>query len=248
MSKKIVLIEDTHLLRFQIRRHLVDNGYTNIEEYSSADKIINDPDIHLNDIDLIILDIGLPNVDGIEFAEKLRDMPKYSHIPIVFISGRNDTATVKKAINTGGVDYFVKPIKYDDFINRINKTLGKYVEHENNEEEMEQIYEMLMSEYDRARRGNSSLGFLLYQANPNLLEKSQSIIDKHLRMIDSALLIDEQLLVVLPLTTEESSTVVIERINEISQKESLHMKLKKSLNYHPSTKMSFDDIKKELFI
>ena len=247
MSKNIILIEDTHLLRFQIRRHLVENGYTNISEYSSADKIVNDPDLHLKDVDLIILDIGLPNVDGIELAEKLSNMPEYSNIPIVFISGRNDTATVKKAINAGGIDYFVKPIKYDDFISRIDKILGKHLVIKSREERMKEIDRIIISEYDRANRGNSSLGFLLYQANLDLLDNSQSIVEKHLRRIDSVLLMDEQILVLLPLTAEEHLSAVIKKINEICQKESLDLQLMKSFAFHPSTKMSFEEIMEELY-
>lgn len=247
MNNKILVIEDTRLIRFQIKNWLQDSGYTNVVEYNSADQIIKNPQIHLEDACLIILDIGLPDVNGIELAEKISKMPEYINIPIVFISGRNDTTTVKDAIKAGAVDYFVKPIRHEDFINRVNKILGKHLVIKNRDEKMKKIDDIIMNEYQRASRGDSQLGFLLYQANSDLLDKSQVIVSKHLRQIDSVLLLDKKILIILPLTAEENLSVVINKINNISQEKELDLELKKSFSYLPSSDMKLDELKKEIY-
>ena len=242
-----MIIEDTRLLRFQVRRVLEDNGYTNVVELNSAAPILQHPQAYLSDVNLIILDIGLPEVNGIDFAKQLKQMPEYSSIPIVFISVHKALATVQEAISAGADDYFTKPINYNQFMYRINRLLGTDDEIESRNKKIEKIESVITNEYERARRGNTSLSFLVYKTSPEVFKKSQSILRENLRKIDSVLLVDDSILVILPLTAKDNLPIVINKIKEVSETGSLALKLTKSFYYNPSSDMRLDDINKEIF-
>ncbi len=63
--------------------------------------------------DLILMDIMMPDQDGISFTRELRNAPETSKIPIIVVSGLADAGTLNDALLFGAVDYVVKPIEID---------------------------------------------------------------------------------------------------------------------------------------
>ncbi|WP_413282612.1 two-component system response regulator [Vibrio sp. MA40-2] len=61
-------------------------------------------------IDIILLDIDLPEVSGFDVCRKIKAQPNYADIPVIFISGYNDLVFEIQAYEAGGVDYLTKPI------------------------------------------------------------------------------------------------------------------------------------------
>ena len=76
-------------------------------------------------IDLIILDIRLPDIDGFQICDELKMDDKLQRIPIIFLSGDASIDTKIRAFNNGAVDYITKPFEKDDLIIRINCQLDK---------------------------------------------------------------------------------------------------------------------------
>ncbi|ULO01517.1 two-component system response regulator [Campylobacter sp. RM5004] len=73
-----------------------------------------------NEIDLILLDLTLPNTDGIELIRKIKS--EFSKIDIIVISARNDSLSLQKSLNLGVIDYILKPFKQ----NRLESSLNQY--------------------------------------------------------------------------------------------------------------------------
>ncbi|WP_304543469.1 diguanylate cyclase [Sulfurimonas microaerophilic] len=70
-------------------------------------------------VDLLLLDIMMPEIDGFEMASLIRKKPSLSHIPIIYVTARDDDTVVKEAFNRGGNDYVSKPIRTEELIARI---------------------------------------------------------------------------------------------------------------------------------
>jgi putative two-component system response regulator len=68
---------------------------------------------------LIILDMEMPKVTGLEFLDILRFTPSYDHIPVIIVSGDNDPAHVKEAFKRGAADYVRKPYDSEELLLRI---------------------------------------------------------------------------------------------------------------------------------
>lgn len=75
--------------------------------------------------DLIILDIMMPEMDGIEVCRKLREMKEFRHTTIAFLTARNEDYTQIAALDYGGDDYITKPIKPGVFLSRIKALLRR---------------------------------------------------------------------------------------------------------------------------
>jgi diguanylate cyclase (GGDEF)-like protein len=73
-----------------------------------------------HNFDLILLDINMPKLDGIEFCKKLKNDAKTKDIPVIFLSAFSDTQTITNAFHAGGVDYLTKPFNGLELIARVN--------------------------------------------------------------------------------------------------------------------------------
>ncbi|MDI6688531.1 MAG: response regulator [Desulfobacterales bacterium] len=247
--KKILIIEDCHLVRLQIKKVLEESGFSNIVELSSANVISQRPHLYLNDVSLIILDIGLPEISGIDFAKQLRDHPAYCNIPIIFISGHSDYKIVQDAIEAGGIDFIAKPFKHDFLAKRIEKVMetlygnikGK------KEDNKTKIEEVIINEYDRATRAGKSLSFLLFGVENDYLDEASSIIKENVRKIDSVLVMEDKIFVVLPLTEGKNLTIVINKLQDKLLQNNINLTLEKAVSFEPSSEKTLDDLKKELF-
>ncbi|RMF59149.1 MAG: response regulator [Calditrichaeota bacterium] len=114
----VLIIEDDIHYGEMLRDGLEHFGYHVYLAYSATGgmDIIKQKKIHL-----IISDINMPGINGIQLAEKLQEM--YLNIPIVLITGLQDISLVKKAVERGVSDYLIKPIKLEDLPVVVEKNL-----------------------------------------------------------------------------------------------------------------------------
>ena len=73
--------------------------------------------------DLILLDINMPEIDGYEVCEKLKQDPKTSFIPIIFLSAGNQIGDKVRAFEVGGIDYITKPFQLEEVLARVKTQL-----------------------------------------------------------------------------------------------------------------------------
>jgi diguanylate cyclase (GGDEF)-like protein len=66
--------------------------------------------VEKGDIDLILLDIVMPELDGLEVCSRLKSNPATSHVPVIFVTGLDESAEETRGFSVGGVDYITKPI------------------------------------------------------------------------------------------------------------------------------------------
>ncbi|HTD68792.1 MAG TPA: sigma-54 dependent transcriptional regulator, partial [Candidatus Limnocylindria bacterium] len=69
--------------------------------------------------DLILLDVMMPEVDGLEACRRLKQDESTHHIPVIFITARSDMAGVVEGFRAGGVDYIVKPFQAEEVLSRV---------------------------------------------------------------------------------------------------------------------------------
>ena len=76
-------------------------------------------------LDLILLDINLPWVDGYELCTLLKAHPALKHLPVAFISGNKTEEDIKRGFEAGCDEYITKPFEVDDLQNTVNQLLLK---------------------------------------------------------------------------------------------------------------------------
>lgn len=70
---------------------------------------------------LVLLDIGLPNMNGLSLLKHIRSRQSWKKLPVIMFTSSTDASDVKASLTMGASDYIVKPFKVDDFIKRISK-------------------------------------------------------------------------------------------------------------------------------
>jgi diguanylate cyclase (GGDEF)-like protein len=104
-QNKILIVDDSDINRFVIESMLTD-----YEVFSAAAPSEMYEILKTQSVDLILLDIVMPEKSGLEVAQELGDSGKYSDIPIIFVSAKDSGEDILKGFNTGAFDYVTKPI------------------------------------------------------------------------------------------------------------------------------------------
>ena len=116
----ILVVEDDIKLNQIVCTYLNDNGYKTkgcLNPREAYDLMYN------NLYDMIISDIMMPEIDGFEFAETVREINKT--IPILFMTAKDDIFSKQKGFQLGIDDYMVKPINIDELIMRVGALLRR---------------------------------------------------------------------------------------------------------------------------
>ena len=74
--------------------------------------------------DLILLDVLMPGMDGVEVCRQIRENPEWKDIPIIFLSAADDKEVIVRALEAGGVDYVTKPFNYAEMLSRVRTHLA----------------------------------------------------------------------------------------------------------------------------
>ncbi|WMJ82912.1 response regulator [Oscillospiraceae bacterium LTW-04] len=120
MDKKIMIVDDAAFMRMMIKNSLTGNGYTNLIE--AADGQIAFETYKTEKPDLVIMDITMPNMDGIQSLQAIKAYDP--NAMIVMCSAMGQEAMVVDAIRFGALDFIVKPFKPDRILQTVKKILG----------------------------------------------------------------------------------------------------------------------------
>lgn len=118
--KSILVIEDDESMRSAIKRILDSEHYIS---RMAADATELSAALDDHPVDLILLDIGLPWINGFELAQMLKEHRDLKNIPLVFISGSNNEDDVKKAFKIGADDFIKKPFDIELLKKTVNTLL-----------------------------------------------------------------------------------------------------------------------------
>lgn len=120
MSKKIMIVDDAAFMRMTIKTCLTKAGYDDLLE--AGDGAIAVETYAAEKPDLVIMDITMPNMDGIQALSAIRGAD--SSAKIVMCSAMGQEAMVVEAIKLGALDFIVKPFKAERIVETVSRILG----------------------------------------------------------------------------------------------------------------------------
>jgi len=115
MNKRILLVDDEEDIIEVLSYNLTKEGYDIVSANNGKEVL----EIDLTKVDLIILDIMLPGMDGFEICKALKTNPLSSKIPIIFLTAKNTELDEILGLEIGAEDYLVKPISLHKLFARI---------------------------------------------------------------------------------------------------------------------------------
>ncbi len=128
MSKQTILVvDDEQDLLDLIEYNLKKEGFDVIKAENGQDGIKKAREHNPN---LVLLDIMMPKMDGMEVCDQMRVDADLKHIPIIFLTARGDEKTEVEGLDKGADDYITKPISTTKLISRIKAVLRRFDETE----------------------------------------------------------------------------------------------------------------------
>lgn len=115
--KKILLIEDNAKIRRYLELELTESGYNTI---SSSNGTSGLKEMRNNDFDLLLLDLGLPDITGENICKEVRT---FSNIPIIILTAKDEVLTKVSLLDLGADDYITKPFVVEELLARIRVCL-----------------------------------------------------------------------------------------------------------------------------
>lgn len=180
--KKIILIEDESSVVSFIKKGLQELDYNISVAFDGKTGIKMAED---NDFDLIILDIMLPDINGLEVCKEIRKNNKT--VPILFLTALDSSENIVLGLESGGDDYLVKPFKFIELVARI-KSLLRRSSHRNgsdtveiNDENIYQFSDLKVNDYTKkvSRSGNDiSLTSTEYKLLLYFLNNPEKVISR----------------------------------------------------------------------
>lgn len=119
MEKKIMIVDDAMFMRKLIRKNLEEEGYSNIIEAGDGETAVEM--FWEERPDLMILDITMPGMSGIQVLEKIEGKAPWAKVIMCSAVGQEDMIT--RAVMLGAVDFIVKPFNHEEFKKIINHSL-----------------------------------------------------------------------------------------------------------------------------
>ncbi|MBC8412094.1 response regulator, partial [bacterium] len=116
----ILLVDDSEDIRIQVKHYLASEGYRFIEGTNGQEALTLFEQHHP---DLIMLDLAMPGIDGIETCARLRLLPGGEQVPVLVLTAMDDRESIDNAFNAGADEYVNKPVHWPVLRHRIKSLL-----------------------------------------------------------------------------------------------------------------------------
>lgn len=120
MSKTIMTADDSSSIRQMVSFTLKQAGYSVVEAIDGSDALLK---LKSNSIHMLISDLNMPKIDGIELIKQVRAMPEYKFIPIIMLTTESQADMKQKGKAAGATGWIVKPFKPEQLLSVIKKVL-----------------------------------------------------------------------------------------------------------------------------
>lgn len=117
--KKILIVEDDETIRMGLKYFLENENFSVIDVGNLSDAYKE----FKNNVDLILLDLGLPDGSGFDLFDKVQ---KEKSTPTIFLTAIDEEVSIVRGLDMGADDYITKPFKVRELLSRINSVLRRY--------------------------------------------------------------------------------------------------------------------------
>jgi len=118
--KRVMTVDDSASLRQMVSVVLRGGGYQVIEAVDGVDALSK---LKGQELQLILTDINMPNMDGLEFTRRLRAMPDYRFVPVVLLTSESNADKKQQGKAAGATAWIVKPFNPDQLLAVVKKVV-----------------------------------------------------------------------------------------------------------------------------
>lgn len=119
MAKKIMVVDDSSMMRLAVRSALEEAGYEVVEAENGADAL--EKLESAGKLSLIVCDVNMPIMDGLTFVRRYRAMPEYQYIPVLMLTTESSQEMKDEGKAAGVRAWMVKPFSKDVLMSAVSK-------------------------------------------------------------------------------------------------------------------------------
>ncbi len=123
MAKTILIVDDSASLRRVVQIALTGAGYEVLEATDGKDALAKISKLAGKKLHLIISDVNMPNMNGIEFVTEVKKDPSYKFTPVIMLTTESEDAAKQKGREAGAKAWIVKPFNPTQMINAVSKLI-----------------------------------------------------------------------------------------------------------------------------
>ena len=118
MKKKILIVDDCKTTRKLLSFMLKSAGFDTIEAVNGLMALEK---LAFNEVDLILTDLNMPKMDGLELIKEVRNYEDFKHIPIIMVTTEADEDHKKRGLSLGANAYLTKPVSKEVLVNTVKQ-------------------------------------------------------------------------------------------------------------------------------
>ena len=120
-GQSILIVDDEPTARTLLRLILVRAGFNVVEATNGREALAR---LEETAVDLVLLDVMMPGIDGIEVCEKIRANEKTAVVPVLLLSAKTDALSIRRGLSAGADKYLTKPISPNILLSHLDKALN----------------------------------------------------------------------------------------------------------------------------
>ena len=183
---KILIVDDDYLILDQVK-NILSTKDRNVSFVAKSEFALIR--IEKEQFDLLLLDVNMPGINGIELLKKVRSKKLYNNVPVIMITGDNDTNTFINCFKNGANDYIEKPINITILNARVNAALTFRRQTIENQKKTKEISEINL-QLERQKTIQQELRSLVSRMNPHFIFNILNAIQFHVLENDKGLALD----------------------------------------------------------
>jgi two-component system chemotaxis response regulator CheY len=121
VTKTILSVDDSASMRQMVRLVLAGAGYQVVEAADGAEGLTK---AQSSPVHLVVTDLNMPKMDGMQLIRSLRSLPSYKGVPILLLTTESDEAKRKEAKTAGATGWITKPFRQEQLLAVVKKVLG----------------------------------------------------------------------------------------------------------------------------
>lgn len=122
---KMLIVDDSKLMRGIIRGAAESLGFEALEAGNGREALERLEEPGAEEIELILLDVNMPELDGFASLEAIKADDRFKDIPVIMVTTEAERASIVRAIKAGAANYVCKPFSREDLITKMVESLGQ---------------------------------------------------------------------------------------------------------------------------
>jgi DNA-binding response OmpR family regulator len=120
-NKTILIVDDSSTNNLLFQSIFEENGFDVIVSTSGKAGLSA---LDKNKADLVLLDVMMPGLDGFDVLKTIKEDKKNQSLPVLMLTAKKDSESMKKALDMGAADYLIKPVGIKEIVEKIKKVLN----------------------------------------------------------------------------------------------------------------------------